>query len=131
MLSKTVVKYIQSLGHKKLRDVEGVFIAEGPKVVEELLRSGRFFCKMICVLKTWLDKNEKLLAAIPVESKIEINEIELEKISQLTTPNKVVAVFYKRVNDEKISLKNKITLMLDEIQDPGNFGTIVRNADWF
>ena len=60
----------------------------------------------------------------------EINEIELEKISQLQTPNKVLAVFFKNVEPE-VHLANSVSLMLDEIQDPGNMGTIIRTADWF
>jgi TrmH family RNA methyltransferase len=130
MLSKTIVKYIQSLAHKKLRDEHGVFIAEGPKVVAELLLSKKFICKIICGTKIWMDENESLLKNVSAEDKIEISEIELEKISQLQTPNKVVAIFFKNEEPE-IHLKNTISLMLDEIQDPGNLGTIIRTADWF
>jgi len=130
MLSKTIVKYIQSLAHKKLRDEHGVFIAEGPKVVAELLHSNKFPCKIICGLQSWMDDNAVLLRNIPAEDKIEINESELERISLLQTPNKVMAVFYKKEN-ELTDLKNNFSLMLDEIQDPGNMGTIIRTADWF
>ena len=130
MLSKTIVKYIQSLAHKKLRDEHGVFIAEGPKVVAELLHSNKFPCKIICGLQSWMDDNAVLLRNISAEDKIEINESELERISLLQTPNKVIAVFYKKEN-ELTDLKNNFSLMLDEIQDPGNMGTIIRTADWF
>jgi len=130
MLSKTIVKYIQSLAHKKLRDEHGVFIAEGPKVVAELLHSNKFPCKIICGLQSWMDDNAVLLRNISAEDKIEINESELERISLLQTPNKVVTVFYKKEN-ELTDLKNNFSLMLDEIQDPGNMGTIIRTADWF
>ena len=130
MLSKTIVKYIQSLAHKKLRDEHGVFIAEGPKVVAELLHSNKFPCKIICGLQSWMDDNAVLLRNISAEDKIEINESELERISLLQTPNKVMAVFYKKEN-ELTDLKNNFSLMLDEIQDPGNMGTTIRTADWF
>ena len=130
MLSKTIVKYIQSLAHKKLRDEHGVFIAEGPKVVAELLHSNKFPYKIICGLQSWMDDNAVLLRNISAEDKIEINESELERISLLQTPNKVMAVFYKKEN-ELTDLKNNFSLMLDEIQDPGNMGTIIRTADWF
>ncbi len=129
MLSKTIVKYIQSLGHKKLRDEQGVFIAEGPKVVPELLLSKKFICKIICATKSWLDENEKFLTNLSAAIH-EINEIELEKISQLQTPNKVLAVFFKNEEPE-IHLQSSVSLMLDDIQDPGNMGTIIRTADWF
>lgn len=127
MLSKTIVKYIQSLAHKKLRDEEGVFIAEGPKVVEELLRSGIFEVKMMYALPGWLDENKSLISEAKV---LEVTGPELERVSQLQTPNKVLAVFYKK--EENLgSLSGSISLMLDEIQDPGNLGTIIRTADWF
>jgi RNA methyltransferase, TrmH family len=130
MLSKTIVKYIQSLAHKKLRDEDGVFVAEGPKVVAELLQSGKFACKTICATQNWMDEHADLINKITTENKIEISESELERISQLQTPNKVLAVFYKK-HEKLTDLKNNISLMLDEIQDPGNMGTIIRTADWF
>ena len=61
---------------------------------------------------------------------IEVSEEELEKISQLTTPNQVLAII-KKVDEPVINVKEKITLTLDTIQDPGNLGTIIRIADWF
>ncbi len=128
MLSKAIVKYIQSLSHKKLRDEEGVFVAEGPKVVDELLRAG-MNCKMICGVKDWMNANEELIQRSCTES-MEIDDIDLEKISSLKTSNKVVAVFYKK-EEQSYSLKNSVSLLLDEIQDPGNLGTIIRIADWF
>ena len=129
MLGKTIVKYIQSLAHKKVRDEQSVFIAEGPKVVPELLHSNKFICKIICSTKIWMNENAALMKNISADI-FEITEIELEKISLLQTPNKVVAVFFRKEN-ELIGLTNNISLMLDEIQDPGNMGTIIRTADWF
>jgi RNA methyltransferase, TrmH family len=131
MLSKTAVKYIQSLTHKKFRDEYGLFIAEGPKVVGELISEKRFKYKTICGLSAWLKENEAILDLGSDENIVEVSEIELEKISQLSTPNKVVGVFYKKKAKEMPDLKGKVTLMLDDIQDPGNMGTIIRIADWF
>ncbi len=130
MLSKTIVKYIQSLAHKKVRDEQGVFIAEGPKVVAEFLQADKFPYKTIFGLQSWMEQNNALLKNISAENKIEIIESELERISHLQTPNNVVAVFYKK-EDEPAEFKNNISMMLDEIQDPGNLGTIIRTADWF
>jgi TrmH family RNA methyltransferase len=62
---------------------------------------------------------------------ITITAIELEKISQLKTPNKVVAIVQQFSTDENVLAKDRITLALDDIQDPGNLGTIIRIADWF
>lgn len=129
MLSKTIVKYIQSLAHKKVRDEEHAFIAEGPKVVSELLESGFFPCRAIYSLPAWSAENNALLKVADVENTT-IETADLERISQLQTPNKVVAIFSKR-DRELSSLTGKLSLMLDEIQDPGNMGTIIRTADWF
>ncbi len=131
MLTKKIVKYIQSLSHKKFRDEEGAFVAEGPKVVSEFLASKKFSCKMICAEKDWLFENEILLKNISPGNIFEIDEHWLQRISFLKTPNKLLAVFDKTSSSEEPVLQNKISLMLDDIQDPGNLGTIIRNADWF
>ena len=124
MLSRSEVKYIQSLYHKKNRDVEDVFIVEGVKIINEILYSD-FKIKKIYALKEWIDKNNTH------ENVIEINETELKKISGFETPNKVLAVVYKKLIIKNPALKNNITLVLDGIQDPGNLGTIIRTANWF
>jgi TrmH family RNA methyltransferase len=131
MLSKKIVKYIQSLSHKKLREEENSFIAEGPKVVGEFLLSGNFVCSMICATGDWLSENKDVLENVSNGNIYEIDEGILEKISQLKTPNKVVSVFEKRPMDRMPQLENKLSLMLDDMQDPGNLGTIIRIADWF
>ena|SRR5665647_1093782 len=131
MLTNKIVKYIQSLSHKKFRDEEGAFIAEGPKVVSEFLLSKKFECIMVCAEKDWLFENSSLVNTISPGKIFEIDDHWLQRISQLKTPNKVVAVF-KQINSSKDkNFKDKISIMLDDIQDPGNLGTIIRNADWF
>lgn len=128
MLVKQKLKYIQSLGQKKFRLQEKLFIAEGPKLVKELLETNSSMVNEVFALKEWISENEKILVKIPVT---EISEIELERISQLTTPNKVLAIARQFDEDIEIITKGKITLALDCIQDPGNLGTIIRTADWF
>ena len=128
MLVKQKLKYIQSLGQKKFRQQEKLFIAEGPKLVKELLEAESSLVKEVFALKEWISENEKILVKVPVT---EISEVELERISQLTTPNKVLAIARQFDEDIKIITKGKITLALDCIQDPGNLGTIIRTADWF
>jgi len=125
MITKNQVKYIQSLGQKKWRDAEQVFIAEGPKLVNELLMAEN--CKIVQVyaLKEWIDASK---------AKVEITEVttdELQKISQLTTANQVLAIAKKIEWVGGPVVKQSISLVLDEIQDPGNMGTIIRLADWF
>ncbi len=131
MLSKKIVKYIQSLSHKKFRDEEGVFIVEGPKVVGEFLEQQKMECTMICAEKNWLSQNEILLKERTSINIFETDDHWLKSISLLKTPNKVVAVFKKKKDAEIGNLSGKISIMLDDLQDPGNLGTIIRIADWF
>lgn len=128
MLSKNTAKYIQSLQHKKFRDQYGVFVAEGPKLVGELFRMGNFHCKMLLITEEGLESNTGLQE---VENTEVIKDFELQKISSLSTPNQVLAVFEKKEPNDHPALQGKITLALDDIQDPGNLGTMVRIADWY
>jgi TrmH family RNA methyltransferase len=127
MISKSQLKYIQSLGQKKYRDEEGVFIAEGPKLVKELLQNRNAELKYVYALNEWKQSNKEDLLKIDIA---EITETELGKISVLKTPNQVFAVFKKFETKEPVT-KGKISLALDGIRDPGNMGTIIRIADWF
>ena len=120
-LSKNHIKLITSLQQKKYRQKHNLFVAEGPKVVDELLNSSlvleQVFVTVDCGLK------------LPSDKKIEITSAELKKISQLKTPNKALALF-------QIPLENNIepegfVIALDSINDPGNLGTIIRLCDWF
>lgn len=131
MINKTHTKYIQSLHHKKFRDEYGVFIAEGPKVVLELLDSREFVCKQLIALESWLQQNENILAAYGGIEIFSVKDFELEKISMLTTAHSVLAIFEQRQAQAPADIKQKLTLVLDNIQDPGNMGTIIRTADWF
>jgi TrmH family RNA methyltransferase len=131
MLSKQNIKYIQSLQYKKFRDEYGVFIAEGPKVILELLKDGLFHCTALYALADWIDKIDVgIVKSLDTRLHV-IQPFELEKISHYTTPNAAVAVFEKRKQKASANLENEITIILDDIQDPGNLGTIIRTADWF
>ena len=127
MLIKSQVKYIQSLSHKKLRDEEGVFIAEGPKLINDLLSADNVPLQQLFAVKEWIAVQEAFLSQ-PVT---EIIQAELERISGLQTPNQVLGIFKKPAFTIDPSFQNRLTLMLDTIQDPGNLGTIIRCADWF
>src|SRR5664279_1590792 len=116
MLSKSTVKYIQSLGHKKFRDEEAVFIAEGPKIVKELINEIPGLIKNVFAVKDWMEENQNSLNGTDCTI---IEEADLERISQLSAPNKVLAIVNKIINTG-IDTKGKITVVLDTIQDPGN-----------
>src|SRR5689334_7160276 len=124
MISKNEIKYIQSLSHKKTRDEEEVFVAEGAKLVNELLNSD-IVIKKIFALEEWIQTHQDLNIATLV------SETELKKISNQQTPNQVVAIVEKKKIETEPQIKGHITLVLDGIQDPGNLGTIIRIADWF
>ena len=125
MLSKSEVKYIQSLYHKKQRLQEGLFIAEGPKLVSELLASN-YTIKKIYAVAEWIQHNPLIQQEI-----IMVAEAELQRISNLQTANQVVAIVQQKIQSQAPIFKGKISLVLDGIQDPGNLGTIIRIADWF
>ncbi len=125
MLSKNEVKYIQSLYHKKQRQQEGLFIAEGPKLITELLASN-FTIKAIYATAQWLANNTVTHPAV-----ITVTTQELERISNLQTPNQVVAIVKQQSPTTAPNFSKGLSLALDGMQDPGNLGTIIRIADWF
>lgn len=124
MLVKSQVKYIQSLSQKRQRDEDGVFVAEGPKIINELLSAPNVQVRQLFAVQDWLHQQP----ATPAGEITEVNEKELERLSFLQTPNLVVGIFSKPVFPvQPVTL----CLGLDTIQDPGNMGTIIRCADWF
>ncbi|MEY3325112.1 MAG: hypothetical protein RLZ11_1426 [Bacteroidota bacterium] len=127
MLVKTKIKDIQSLAGKKYRDETGLFLMEGPKLVGELLVQDHTQVKEIYALDSWVETNLSQLENVPYTV---ISEAELLRISQLATPNQVVASV-KQFEYPPLQTKGHLTLVCCGIQDPGNFGTIIRTADWF
>ncbi len=128
MLSKAQNKYIRSLSQQKYRKEYNVFVAEGDKIAMEWLSSDADI-KMIVGLQQWVATHKASIARHP-EATVHIVEPHiLEAISMLKTPNMVLLVIampaIKSLNDFKWCLA------LDDIQDPGNMGTIIRIADWF
>ena len=119
MISKSQIKLIRSLQQKKYRSKLKLFVAEGPKVINELL-SAKF--KLHSLYATV----EDLFAGVNSEI---ISDEEISKISFLKNANNSVAVF--TIPEQKKPRKEGITLLLDSIRDPGNLGTIIRLSDWF
>ena len=128
MLSKNEIKYIQSLGHKKSRDAEGVFLAEGVKIATEFIQT---LPGAIVRLYATAGFAEKARQKVKPELVTEVTEAELERISQLQTPNQVLIIARQFPDAELNEITNEWILALDTIQDPGNMGTIIRIADWF
>ena len=126
MLSKSKIKLITSLSHKKYRDEGGLFIAESTKLVLDLM--SEMECVLLVATNSWLKTNSNAKA----DEIIEATENEFSKISSQKTPQGVLALFQKpnySYNFEEISAQ--LNLALDDVQDPGNLGTIIRIADWF
>ena len=127
-ISKNKIKYFSSLNLKKNRDNEQVFIAEGVKLVNDLLHC--FKAKYIVATTEWLSNNFHIADEI-----IEIETLdEMKKITLLSTPSPVFVVFYREqysFNLSELLSKRELILALDAVQDPGNLGTIIRIADWF
>lgn len=123
MVTKSELKYIQSLSDKKVRLETGCFIAEGVKLVGEMIAEG-YPLKAVYALDSWESP----------DASIEVNRVEvfeLEKMSLLQTPNQVLAVALVPQKIKEIDVAGQLTIVLDGIQDPGNLGTIIRTADWF
>ena len=128
MISRTRIKWIKSLEMRKYRLQEKAFVAEGPKLVGELLPYSTPL--YIAATKDWLDANRHLLRA--VKEVDEVSQTELERASLLRTPQSVLAVM--PIPERRLdisSLQKKLVIALDSVQDPGNLGTILRIADWF
>lgn len=129
MISKAKIKFIKSLDSKKARRTEGLFVAEGPKVVADLLQS--FRPHIIVCTQQWHDNNLSQISSSDAELII-VSDEELHKVSFLKNPQQVLAVFHMEGrHNNKTSADDSIILALDEVQDPGNLGTIIRIADWF
>ena len=121
MVSKNQIKFISSLHLKKNRIANKLFIAEGVKVIQELLKSNFILEHLYCT--------EPLFDEVPLPLKSLISESELKKISALSTPNNCLAVF--KIPASMPILDKGLILALDDIRDPGNLGTILRLCDWF
>jgi len=130
MLSRNQVKHIHTLQQKKFREIHHQFLAEGSKLVMEILTSP-YKVNSIYALTGWLKSNENLLLSgkIPFT---EISEQEMERITALSSPSPVLAIAEMPAAPIfPVSGIHDLVLVLDDIRDPGNLGTIIRIADWF
>jgi len=123
MITKNQIRYIRGLSLKKNRMKEQCFIVEGERSLSELLDSS-FEVVELFALKDWINDNKEVCEKVQV-----VNFKELERISNLKSPNKVLAVV--KIKNYQILSGTGVTLVLDDINDPGNMGTIIRMCDWF
>lgn len=120
MVSKNQMKLITALQQKKYRKEHNLFLAEGKKVIGELIDAGFELVSLYQTTNVFSDK--KLKAET-------ISEAELKKISALSTANDCLAVF--KIPKQSTKSDEGLIVALDDIRDPGNFGTIIRLCDWF
>ncbi len=126
-VTNNLIKYVASLSRKKQREEENCFVVEGTKCVRDTWEY--FNCRMIIATRTWYEQNghsghlNKITFA---------NSQQMQRMSQLSTASDVIAVYDipERKIDENI-VKTSLNVVLDNIQDPGNLGTILRICDWF
>ena len=121
MVSKNQIKFISSLHLKKNRIANQLFIAEGVKVIQELLKSNFILEHLYCT--------EPIFDKVIPSLKSILSESDFKKISALTTPNNCLAVF--KIPASMPIIEKGLILALDDIRDPGNLGTILRLCDWF
>ena len=127
MISKATIKKIHALDMRKFRRNERLFVAEGPKLVDELCATMKPV--YIAALPEWISENAKIASGTEYDI---VTPDELQRASLQKNPQQVIALFpipEHRFCTEQ--LKNELVLMLDGVQDPGNLGTIARIADWF
>jgi len=129
VLSKNKIKFLRSLSLKKNRIIEKLYIAEGKKLVNDLLDAAQNIREVYCTEKVASEIERKGL----YKNQVTIADIsEIKKVSSLKTAPEVIAVV--EISDKEVKpeeLSDDLSLALDGLQDPGNLGTIIRIADWF
>jgi len=132
MISKKDLHYYSSLLTKKHRKLENKFLVEGKKSIIEGLAS-KYKCEIIFVTNKFQNENESVINEFHNYKVVTLRQNEFNKVSDTKTPQGIAAVFIKP--NLKISTKSltneKLIVLLDNISDPGNLGTIIRNCDWF
>ncbi len=123
MISKNQIKFIRQLEQKKFRHREGLFVAEGTKVVGDLLKAG-YIPHSLYATPDWI-------ASHSVAEATEVTDDELTRLSFQQHPQQVLALFPIPEPADLSPLTSHLSLLLDGVQDPGNLGTIIRIADWF
>lgn len=129
MLTKNDIKFIKSINKKRERDLLGLFVAEGSKLVIDIIRSGGKLERLLAT-SGWIDEQFSFISNNQL-TPIEVSTSEMERITGLSSASPVLAIFHQPTIDSEISDDVSAILLLDDIRDPGNMGTIIRTADWF
>jgi TrmH family RNA methyltransferase len=133
MISNNQIKLFSSFRNKKYREIHNQFLAEGEKIVLDILKSpSRIFKIQSLIATSEFIKVHGIKFFHEIPEILEATEAMLEKISSLSTPNKAILVCeMPEYSPDFKEISSGLSLFLDDIRDPGNLGTIMRTADWF
>jgi len=130
-ITNQIKKYVKSLHANKHRQKYNKFIAEGPKICSEFLTANKYTVEYLFCTVDWSNENFNLLEGIEKTKVFIIKERALAQISLLKTSNKVLLVLDQRHSGFPDNIPTGWSLYMDQIQDPGNMGAILRIADWY
>ncbi len=134
MITKNELKYYASLQQKKYRKLENKFLVEGKKILPEALNSS-YKCEVVFATNHFIEANPEYIEEIKSKGAklIALIAVEFQRISDLRTPEGIAGIFLMKqpVKLNLNSFTDSLLVYLDDISDPGNVGTIIRNCDWF
>lgn len=126
-LTNNLRKLVASLDNARARRDNGLFVAEGTKCVLDTLHN--FSCRYLFATSAWIERHHAEIGAV---EPVTVKRADMERMSHLSTPPEVVAVYDIPSNElDESEFRHNLTIVLDRVQDPGNLGTIMRIADWF
>lgn len=132
VLSRNRIKYIRSLKIKKYRDIHKQFIAEGDKIINDCIACGSVQIEQLIATKEWLEGHAVTSGHSIIKGIAEVSNKEFSQISSMDSPAGVMAIInIPQILADDIDASEGLSLVLDNIQDPGNLGTIIRTASWF
>ncbi len=126
-INNGIIKTVASLASKKRRDEEGLFVAEGTKCVRDTWAS--FKCRWLIATRAWYDQCGN---SSHIDKIVFATRQQMSRVSQFDNPSDVLAVYEKPTPTiDSARINNGLNIVLDNVQDPGNIGTIIRLADWY
>lgn len=129
ILTKNTIKEIRALEQRKGRREQHAWLAEGNRMVGDLLVSDAFTCRYLVATGEWWEAHPEF-AKVAAEN-YQVTHAEMQRVSLLQAPQDVLAVFDEARKTIPAEASKDLSILLDEVQDPGNLGTIIRTADWF
>lgn len=131
MITNNQIKFVKSLHQRKFRQKYNNFIAEGDKIAQEILQNSIYNISNVFATQDWIDRNSTLVEPCK-HLVVETSNSEMSKISNFKTASPVLIVLEKKSEKVNYDIFNEgHAIYLDDVQDPGNLGTIIRIADWF